>query len=511
MDACQRASLHSDRLPEYRRPSCIRPPPPLVSSLLHNGYVSAPFKAACRVCVASRIGNSLDTCPHGQTNIQTSERCRVNIQGYLEKCRGGAGMKGRGRPEIPEKIRRPTASSGMIPTRENPATSPGVELGSLWRDASVLIVRPPWPPNTVGQYQLGSPLVDDRPIINAVKHWVVSGVVWTNRTTAISITGANRNGVLAVMDIDKLAPSRLAITAAESADLCRRSRYNLICRAVSQRGNASSPSAETAIYLRTGLRKLNAAINLESNTCVEADEGILKRRLKSFSKRNNLYAPTAAAIGTHPTLSRVPAFRMPAGGGISWKQNFRASEKCEGTVNGGLGVPRTVCLQSETDRSSRLSPKEACYFSSALSPSCRPYLQLFLCNTTTKVFAMAYIRNCSNNQLPPLNELFEQRTRFLPDLCDAEPGGTRQNLRSALQSKRVVRRSRDCEEVPSVGFWNVLLGCWREFSTPPFILFASNGSSAMSLEDNRWRSLPHLNPPLRSLVRRIGRRNSPVY
>ncbi|KAJ8877756.1 hypothetical protein PR048_022211 [Dryococelus australis] len=33
-------------------------------------------------------------------------------------------------------------------------------------------------------YQLGSPLVDDRPIMSAVKYRVVSGVVWTNRTMA---------------------------------------------------------------------------------------------------------------------------------------------------------------------------------------------------------------------------------------------------------------------------------------------------------------------------------------
>ncbi|KAJ8870356.1 hypothetical protein PR048_029377 [Dryococelus australis] len=35
---------------------------------------------------------------------------------------------------------------------------------------------------SLGQYQLGSPLVDDRPVTTAVKYKVVSGVVWTNRT-----------------------------------------------------------------------------------------------------------------------------------------------------------------------------------------------------------------------------------------------------------------------------------------------------------------------------------------
>ncbi|KAJ8865761.1 hypothetical protein PR048_033282 [Dryococelus australis] len=49
---------------------------------------------------------------------------------------------------------------------------------------------------------LGSPLVNDRPKMNAVKYRVVSGVVWTNRTMVSSNTDTNRTGVLAVVDID---------------------------------------------------------------------------------------------------------------------------------------------------------------------------------------------------------------------------------------------------------------------------------------------------------------------
>ncbi|KAJ8869241.1 hypothetical protein PR048_030813 [Dryococelus australis] len=49
--------------------------------------------------------------------------------------------------------------------------------------------------------RLGSPLVDDRPIMNAVKYRVVSGVVWTNRTMVSSNTDTNRTGVLAAVDI----------------------------------------------------------------------------------------------------------------------------------------------------------------------------------------------------------------------------------------------------------------------------------------------------------------------
>ncbi|KAJ8898275.1 hypothetical protein PR048_003635 [Dryococelus australis] len=40
-----------------------------------------------------------------------------------------------------------------------------------------------------------SPLVDDRPMMNAVKYRVVSGVAWSNRTTASSNTDTNRTAV----------------------------------------------------------------------------------------------------------------------------------------------------------------------------------------------------------------------------------------------------------------------------------------------------------------------------
>ncbi|KAJ8866043.1 hypothetical protein PR048_033567 [Dryococelus australis] len=40
------------------------------------------------------------------------------------------------------------------------------------------------------QYHLGSPLVDDRPIVNAVKYRVVPGVVWTNRTMCTNHEGS---------------------------------------------------------------------------------------------------------------------------------------------------------------------------------------------------------------------------------------------------------------------------------------------------------------------------------
>ncbi|KAJ8874114.1 hypothetical protein PR048_024955 [Dryococelus australis] len=45
-------------------------------------------------------------------------------------------MKRRGKQQIPEKTRRPKASSGTIPTCENPVTRPGIEPGSPWWETS---------------------------------------------------------------------------------------------------------------------------------------------------------------------------------------------------------------------------------------------------------------------------------------------------------------------------------------------------------------------------------------
>ncbi|KAJ8871023.1 hypothetical protein PR048_027326 [Dryococelus australis] len=61
------------------------------------------------------------------------------IEVNMERRRNG----GAGKWEISEKTRRPTASSGTVPTCENPVTRPGIEPGSPWWEASVLIAQPP--------------------------------------------------------------------------------------------------------------------------------------------------------------------------------------------------------------------------------------------------------------------------------------------------------------------------------------------------------------------------------
>ncbi|KAJ8869068.1 hypothetical protein PR048_030629 [Dryococelus australis] len=52
---------------------------------------------------------------------------------------------GQGKPEIPEKKNQPTASSGTIPSCKNPVNRLGIEPGSPWWEASVLIAQPPRP------------------------------------------------------------------------------------------------------------------------------------------------------------------------------------------------------------------------------------------------------------------------------------------------------------------------------------------------------------------------------
>ncbi|KAJ8867487.1 hypothetical protein PR048_031289 [Dryococelus australis] len=58
----------------------------------------------------------------------------------------GAGIQGWGKPEYPEKTRRPAASSSTIPTCENPDVNPpGIEPGSPCWEASALATAPPLP------------------------------------------------------------------------------------------------------------------------------------------------------------------------------------------------------------------------------------------------------------------------------------------------------------------------------------------------------------------------------
>ncbi|KAJ8868337.1 hypothetical protein PR048_029853 [Dryococelus australis] len=73
---------------------------------------------------------------------RSSEPMR-RIEVNMERRRNErAGVNGR----FPRKTRRPTASSGTIPTCKSSVTRPGIEPGSPWWKVSVLIAQPPRPP-----------------------------------------------------------------------------------------------------------------------------------------------------------------------------------------------------------------------------------------------------------------------------------------------------------------------------------------------------------------------------
>ncbi|KAJ8867652.1 hypothetical protein PR048_031455 [Dryococelus australis] len=81
-----------------------------------------------------------------RSHITNTSSCSVPGEDCPRRIWSSAGMKGREKLDIPEKTRRPTASSGTIPTCENPVTRPGIEPGSPWWEASVLTARPPRSP-----------------------------------------------------------------------------------------------------------------------------------------------------------------------------------------------------------------------------------------------------------------------------------------------------------------------------------------------------------------------------
>ncbi|KAJ8866420.1 hypothetical protein PR048_032263, partial [Dryococelus australis] len=68
------------------------------------------------------------------------------VQSRIQVSNSSAGMQGLRKREIPEKTRRPEASSSTIPTCENQGvTRLGIEPGSLWWKASSLTAQPQQP------------------------------------------------------------------------------------------------------------------------------------------------------------------------------------------------------------------------------------------------------------------------------------------------------------------------------------------------------------------------------
>ncbi|KAJ8879193.1 hypothetical protein PR048_019799 [Dryococelus australis] len=76
----------------------------------------------------------------GTLNVYLNNFLVVYCPGFSRRISGSTIMQGRGKREIPEKTRRPKASSGTIPEAR-----PGIEPGSPWWEASKLTAQPPWP------------------------------------------------------------------------------------------------------------------------------------------------------------------------------------------------------------------------------------------------------------------------------------------------------------------------------------------------------------------------------
>ncbi|KAJ8871350.1 hypothetical protein PR048_027667 [Dryococelus australis] len=90
-----------------------------------------------------RRHSSRDVVLHRKEYLRTAiqlSRCFAELSFgetvIWEKSPCGTGMKGRGKREIPENIRRQTASSGAVPTCGNPVTQPEIERGPPWWEAS---------------------------------------------------------------------------------------------------------------------------------------------------------------------------------------------------------------------------------------------------------------------------------------------------------------------------------------------------------------------------------------
>ncbi|KAJ8866562.1 hypothetical protein PR048_032421 [Dryococelus australis] len=96
------------------------------------------------VCESSEFGGLRDLERKG---VRTPEKIRASraSSGDESDQPEDAGLKGPSKREICEKTRRPTASSGTIPTCKNLVTRPCIELGSPWWEASRLTAQPPWP------------------------------------------------------------------------------------------------------------------------------------------------------------------------------------------------------------------------------------------------------------------------------------------------------------------------------------------------------------------------------
>ncbi|KAJ8878415.1 hypothetical protein PR048_018993 [Dryococelus australis] len=146
------------------------------------------------------LRDGIDTgTPLKDSSSRSWDPMRV-IEVNMEQRRNkGAGEMGDSR----EKTRLPTASSGTIPTCENPVTRPGIEPDSPWWEASVLIAQPPAVPYLGENKHVSSSYCNDCPHMtwatsnNAMRAWVVAltrnlhidaGMTWSIRDSSPTLS-----------------------------------------------------------------------------------------------------------------------------------------------------------------------------------------------------------------------------------------------------------------------------------------------------------------------------------
>ncbi|KAJ8872330.1 hypothetical protein PR048_025934 [Dryococelus australis] len=118
-----------------------------ITSLLHTHLDSLPWTMK-KISAARSFPNRsrfFFTRNAPQCKVSASEDIWAALNTEVSRADevwNSAGMKGRGKREISDKTRRPTASSGTISTCENPVTRPGIEPGSPWWKASGLTAPP---------------------------------------------------------------------------------------------------------------------------------------------------------------------------------------------------------------------------------------------------------------------------------------------------------------------------------------------------------------------------------
>ncbi|KAJ8877150.1 hypothetical protein PR048_021603 [Dryococelus australis] len=115
-----------------------------LSSMYHFITVSVIVAVVIIECLRlylGYLGNLAEQVKH----TKLLHHCMIILISQLRLIQNyGAGMKGRGKHEIPERTHQPMTSSGMIPTCKSPVIRPGFEPGSSWWEVSMLIAQPLW-------------------------------------------------------------------------------------------------------------------------------------------------------------------------------------------------------------------------------------------------------------------------------------------------------------------------------------------------------------------------------